>query len=609
MRVGLFLSFFFFYFGVGAQTKMPTDTSHYFSIYCSSYLKGESDEIFPDHVEPSPDGLSYIAYISKADNKRIWTSPDGINWGEPHVSFDKSFYEHLIKDAPGSFSISDLKFNPQITAVNRASWNREPLLSFYLWSEMHFISASTCYMHTDGKLYQSTDGGNHWNRLLDSGKYVSKIFYGKKDANAVLNTHEFVKIDASGNIQKIGRFKSGKHSAQIMSMQFQGDTIAYFLVTSGNKDATLSFYKSINDLIIKKPLLRSLPVETEMLAGCNSIILWSGKNSLMKSDDGGESWIQFKNSNATYSDLPYIGLRGMYLVRDSIVMGFGFSSEPHNILFSTGKLLFDKHIDTAEGARYKNRFQEFTEKDKIKHDSDNYCKCRDYASTIQNHRQIENGTYIQTQLTYLFDKAPDITLKDGKFWYNPRAFNKEPTTQNESMPETKGDYVASESTITFTTEEKNNYFNSTYFYMFDGNNLSIYKCDLENGQTNLIQFHNFGKENVYNPPVSIAESASEHISHASDYLYSFTSDSNKFIITLTDMSGRLINDASIKFDDIYATPIFDGQYYFDKRTLMEYIPLTSKPTLIIISHPDYDPLLIGYPTAVKKYVLQKKKKK
>ncbi len=609
MRLGLLLSFFFFSFGVIAQSAVQADTSHYFSIYCSSYLNGESDGFFPDHIEKAPDGISYIGYLSNDENKRIWTSLDGINWSRSHLSFDKSFYEHLIKDAPGNFSIADLKFSPRISSINRASWNREPMLSLYLWSDMHFINSSTAFMRPDGKMYETTDAGNHWKQLLDSGISVTNIFYGKNSVYAVLNTHDFIKIGIGGTIQKVGRFKSGKHSARIVSMQFQGDSIAYFLVTSGNNEVNVSLYKSVNDVIIKKPLLRSLPLEAEMLTTNNSIILWLGKNIFWKSDDNGDSWIYYHKLDPGFHAMPNIEMQGMYIDHDSIAIGFGFSSEPNSKLFYTGKLLFDKRIDSGEAAGYKNRIDAIKEKEKMMHDSDNYCKCRDYASSIQNHRQIENGTYCQTQLTYLAEKAPEITINDGKFWYNPKAFNKETTTQNATMPETKGTYIASENIITFATEGQNNFFNGTYYYMFDGNNFSIYKCDLRGGQTNLIQFHNFGKENIYNPPLPITSVTAGHISHASDYLYSFTSDSNKFIITLTDMSGKVVNDASIKFDDIYATPMYDGQYYFDKRTLKEFNTLAGRYTLIIISHPDYDPLLISYPTAIKKYVLQRKKKK
>jgi hypothetical protein len=609
MRLGLFLSFFFFCFGVVAQPAVPADTSHYFSVYGSSYLKGENGEIFPDHIELSPDGLSYIAYVSKVDNKRIWTSTDGINWAGQHVSFDNSFYIHLSKDAPGSFSISDLKFNPRISSVMRSSWNREPLLSFYLWSDMHFINSSTAYMNTDGKIYKTTDGGNHWNRLLDTDKYVSKIFYCKNDVYAVLQTHEFIKIGPAGTIRKIGRFKSGKHADEISSIQFQNDSTLYFLVGNGTGEMKYALYKSVNDAIIRKPFLRNLSASTQMIVTEKSIILRVGEKLFFKSDDGGYSWIHYKKQDASHTAMLFVNIRGIYLDHDSVPMGFGFSSQPNSSIFSMGKILFDKHPDSIEAAAYKIRIQAFNEKEKGKQDSDNYCNCRDYAASIQNHRQIENGTYYQTQLTYLVDKAPDITLKDGKFWYNPKLFNKESTIENETMPETRGAYVASENIIVFSSDDSKNYFNGTYYYMFDGNNFSIYKCDMKAGQTNLIQFHNFGTEDIYNPPVAIEKSTVPGVSHASDFVYSFTSDSNKFILNLVDIAGKPVSGASIKFDDIYATPIFDGQYYFDKRTLNEFTPLNGKPAWIIISHPEYDPLLVSFPATATKYVLQRKEKK
>ncbi len=591
-----------------AQTVIPPDTAHYFSIYSFNYYIPDESET-PTSIVPSPDGNSNIGLTFQSESIKIWPNVNEIGHKQSYLSFDKLAYEHLMKEAPGSFSISDLVFNPRIKSINRISWNREPLLSFYLWSDMHFVNSLTGYMTCFGKLYKTIDAGNHWTSLLDSSKVVDRVFYGKRSVFAVLTNHDYVKMDAYGIIQKIGRFKSGKHADQIASIQFQNDSTAFFLVGNGLNEIKFALYKSVNDIIQRKPLLRNLPNYTKMIVTAKSIIIWERGKVIFKSDDGGETWIQYRVLDASTPSIPQVNLKGLFVAHDSIIMGFGFSYQPYDAYFSTGKVLFDQHLDSVETISYKRRLETFNKTEKVKHDSLTYCKCRDYASTIQNHRQIENGTYIQTQLTYLFDKAPDIILKDGKFWYNPRGFNKKQTAQNESMPETKGDYVASENSITFTTNEKNNYFNATYYYMFDGNNFSIYKCDLKKGQTNLIQFHDFGKENVYYPPVPIAESVDEHFPHASDYLYSFTSDTNKFIITLTDMSGRAINDASIKFDDIYATLVFDGQYYFDKRTLKEFNPLTSKPTLIVISHPDYDPLVISYPTVVKKYILQKKKKK
>ena len=608
MRVVLFFSFLLIPFILAAQTVVPPDSTHYFSVYSLYYSIPDETET-PASIVPLPDGNSNIGISFQLDRIKIWPEVNEIVRKQSYLSFDRLAYEHLMKDAPGSFSISDLVFNPRIKSVNQNSWNREPLLSLYLWSEMHFVNSVSGYMHCFGKIYKTTDAGNHWSCLLDSSKVVENAYYSGNCVYAVLTNRDYIKVDGSGSVQKIGRFKSGKHADQINTIQFQNDSTTFFLVGNGLEEMKFALYKSVNDIIQRKPLMRNLPGSTKMVVTTKSIIIWEGGNVFYKSDDGGETWVHYLKQDASNSLIPQINLQGLYVEHDSIVMGFGFSSAPYNPYFSIAKLLFDRHLDSMEAIRYKTILETFNKTEKVKHDSLTYCKCRDYAASIQNHRQIENGTFVQTQLTYLSEKAPELTLKDGKFWYNPKAFNKESTKQSETMPETKGAYIASENSIAFTTDAQNSYFKGAFNYMFDGNNFYIYKCDLKSGQTNMIQFHNFGKENVYNPPVPITGSIAENIPHASDYLYSFTSDSNKFTITLTDLSGRPINDASIKFDDIYATPIFDGQYYFDKRTLKEYNPLASIPTLIIISHPDYDPLLISYPTDVKKYILQKKKKK
>lgn len=610
MRLGFFLSLLLFPFSALAQSATRVDTSHYFSIYPITYLKDGNDWIYPDHFEPSPDGTSYLAVFSGELYKTIWTSPDGLNWREPHSSLSYLEYDRLIEDAPGNFSISDLKFSPLVSYVTLASWNREPLLSFYLYSDMHFINPTTGFMIADKKLYQTTDAGNHWMRLLDSNKFIDEIFYDKKYVYVTLQDRDYVKIDLAGNILKVGRFKSGKHIDYIKSIQFQNDTIAYYLIASGTGKSTLSLFKSTNDVIARKPLLRSISSETELVVNNESIVVWNGKKSILKSDDGGDTWVHYSKKNENYLSAKPLDMQGIFIEHDSIIMGFSFSRGASSSYISVGKVFFDTQHDSSEVREYSNTVEGLIKLERSKQDSIQFCKCKEYASSVQNHRQIENGTFYQTEVKYLMDKVPTITLKDGTFSYDPKSFYKESTIGNSVIPKTSGTYIAGENTVTFSTGDIKNFFNGTFHYLFDGDNFWIYKCDKVMGQTDRMQFFDFEKEDAYLAPVLAEKPLAPIVLHASGYVYSFIPDTDKFVITLVDTLGRRVENASIKYDDIYATPFsLDRVYYFDKRTLKEFQQVSPNPAILIISHPDYDPMVVGFSAGTKKYILKRKKKK
>jgi hypothetical protein len=607
MRVGLLFSFLVISFFAIGQTAPKADSAHYFSVINLNNLPETDGEYIQYSVETSPDGLSYLAFASGPENKKIWTSRDGLNWSNPYLSFSNSTFSRLIKDAPDEFSISDLKFEPAASLVSRASWNTDPLLSFYSWSDMHFCNSRVAYMLLEGKLYKSIDAGNRWKQIAGIDNYINSLFFDRNDIYAVLNTNDFIKIDARDSIRKAGRFKTAKRTEQIYSIQFQNDTIAYYLISGGAGKPSKSLYKSVNDVISRKPLLRLLPPSAELVVNNKSVLLWDGAKQILQSVDGGENWVHYKEADSAISHLPEANLGGLYLDNDSNISVIDFSEGNNDGMVSIGKLLFDKYRDTGIGIKPEDRIKALAEKAKL--DSLHLCNCKNYASSIENRRQIENGKYYQTELKYLIDKVPLLTLNDGAFLYDPKSFYKESPGRTSFISKAKGTYIAGENTITFSNADTASFFKGTFYYLFNGDNFWIYKCDKEKGLTDRIQFYSFRQDDSYHPP-SVAEKPEPIITlHASDFIYSFPPDSEKFTITLQGNTGEAINNASIKFDDIYATPMVqDGVYYFDRRTISEFTQSAGKTVYLVISHPDYQPLVAGFSKDTKKYVLQRKKK-
>jgi hypothetical protein len=272
--------------------------------------------------------------------------------------------------------------------------------------------------------------------------------------------------------------------------------------------------------------------------------------------------------------------------------------------------LLDEEPAFKEKQEANDKIWEIERKIKNEKDSLAYCNCLTYASHIKNNRQIENGTYYRTELKFLLDRVPAITLQDGEFWYNPQGFYKEAHYASESIPETRGTYIASDNTISFLSEDERSYLNGKFYYFFDGHNFQFYHCDKSSGFEDILDFYNFDRDSVYHQPVLNDTAVAVFRDHASNHDYSFTPDSEKYIITLFDTTGRWIENATLKFDDIYATPMQqDYMYYFDKRTLKEFHPQPGAPLMLLISHPDFEPLVTEFSESVTKYILKRKKKK
>ncbi|HTA27209.1 MAG TPA: hypothetical protein VK809_05440, partial [Bacteroidia bacterium] len=527
----------------------------------------------------SPDSNGYLVYSNYSEVERICCGEDNTIWSQFHETTTAKF-EHFVQSAPPQFTISDLKFTPKYSNVTKSSWAREPLLSFYVQSQMHFINSTTAYMQLLDKLYKTTDGGNEWNEVLNG---VSKYYYNKDEVYAVTTKNEYARIRLGENTRVIGRFKTNGIAASINSIQFQNDSVAYFLVSSGTEDSTQVLYKSVHGKFKKKPLLRFLPSDTKLIITNKGVVLWFGAKTFWQSLDGGTTWTCFddKNEYTNYSAREYPGFVNAYAGPDGTLMGNLI--EGGDGLFY-GNILLDEQQDSLEKLQ-SNKFIKLIIKRRDGLDSIALCNCIAKSAQIKNNRQIENGTYYATGLKFLIDRVNSITLQDGEFEFVYYA--------KDTTKPIKGIYIATESSIAFHSKDTSLFFNGTYYYLFDGNNFSIYHCKMGKGKADEVDFYKFGRDSTYHDPVTIDQITKVLKDHASNHLYSFTPDSEKIVITLVDTLGKGVENASIKLDDIYAKPQSIGNmYYFDKRMLAEFQP--GNALLLLISHPDYDPLVVEF---------------
>ncbi len=557
------------------------------------------------NVVESPDDKGLIAFARNSDEELIWNFTNNSIWAKPYGMPIKKLYQ-LSATPPASFTVSNLNFIPNINKVTKASWAGEPLLPFYLFSQMHFADSLIAYMLLEGVIYKTTDAGNNWKQVSVGDKKVSKIYSNKNDMYAVFSTNEYTKIKADDSILHIRSFKTGTYKAEIYSIQFQNDSVAYFLINSGNGGGEMLF-KATNGKISRKPSLRFLPYTTKLIVTDKSIILWFGEKSFWKSNDGGAKWNFYDNKSEYANDERYFDKPDYYIIinvfadKNGILKAF-IGQKDGSVLY--GEIVLGEQVDSNKKSSADNRIKVIKGRMKEAKDSTAFCNCLNYGKGIKNSKQIENGTYYRTQLKFLLDRVPSITLQDGKFWYNSQNLNKE----INSIPSARGTYVANENTINFKAEDERNYLNGIFYYFFDGQNFQIYHCDKSKGFNNKLDFYNFDRDSIYHAPMPMDTAISAFRDHASAHVYSFTPDSEKIVITLVDTLGKGIENASIKLDDIYAKPMSTGNlYYFDKRTLSEFQP--GNVLLLLISHPDFDPLVTELSANSVRYVLKRKKNK
>ncbi len=546
------------------------------------------------HLDISPDSSGYIAYSNYSGVERICCGKDNTIWSQFYANTASNF-DHFVQSAPPQFKISDLKFTPKYSNVANKSWAREPLLLFYIQSQMQFVSSTIAYMQLQNNLYKTTDGGNNWKELLDG---VSKCYYNKDEVYAVTTKNEYARIKTGENTPIIGRFKTNGVAADINSIQFQKDSIAYFLVSSGTENNTQVLYKSVHGKFKKKPLLRFLPSDTKVIITNKGVVLWFGAKTFWQSLDGGTTWTYFDNKNeyTAYSAREYPSIVNAYAGPDGSLMG--------NLVLGGdglfyGNILLDEQQDSLDNLQTE-KFMKLIIKYRDKSDSITYCNCISNSARIKNNRQIENGTYYATGLKFLIDRVNSITLGDGEFEFVYYA--------KDTAKPLKGTYIATESSIIFHSTDTNLFFNGTYYYLFDGNNFSIYHCKMGKDKTDQSDFYKFGRDSTYHAPVTIDTVSMVLKDHVSNHVYSFTPDSEKIVITLVDTLGKGIENASLKLDDIYAKSMSEGNmYYFDKRALSEFQPRSA--LLLLISHPDFEPLVTEFSESTTKYILKRKKKK
>ena len=270
----------------------------------------------PTKFERLPDS-SYVAYLpcGSINSTWIWESRDGIVWDTPYESPYTWQIQRMIDKLPSHFNISDLPFEPHVSNVTAVSWSKDPLLTFYIATKMHFINSEIGYMLANSfaslprlnEIYKTTDGGKNWNLIKPyQGNdlfYCANNVYAYPSSNNRMNY--FVKILPDDSLVEIPSLTTGVFSPDFNNIGFQNDSMLFFLATSYENKGKYGLYKSVDGGKTRNLVIEELCYTCSLIVGKDYVLLWFGKDYFWKSNDQGKTWSYYHETEKITMDPNY----------------------------------------------------------------------------------------------------------------------------------------------------------------------------------------------------------------------------------------------------------------------------------------------------------------